>query len=264
MKNVLITGASGGMGLATARLLISQGYNVYGLDINEVQEFEHFHFYKTDITNEQSIINSFNKIQQNIDGLDAIIHFAGIYDLNSLIEMPEEDFKRIFDINVFGAYRINKIFLPLLNKGGKIVITTSELATLDPLPFTGIYAITKSALDKYAYSLRMEVQVLDYKVVVVRAGAVSTGLIDVSTEKLDKFTKTTTHYEYNAKRFKDIVNKVEAKTIKPEKIAILINKILNKKNPRYAYSINRNKGLVLLNLLPQRLQNKIIKRIISK
>ena len=80
--------------------------------------------------------------------------------LIALVEMSEERFSRIFDINLFGLYRLNKEFLPLLKKGSKIVITSSELAPLDPLPFTGIYAITKAAVEKYAYSLRMEMNLL--------------------------------------------------------------------------------------------------------
>ena len=64
----------------------------------------------------------------------------------------------------------------MLKNGSKILITTSELAPLDPLPFTGIYAVTKGALDKYAYSLRMELQLLGMRVSVLRAGAVDTGI----------------------------------------------------------------------------------------
>ena len=209
MKNVLITGVSGGMGKATALLFIKNGYNVYGLDINDIEEIDHLYFYKVDLTKEESILEVFNKINDLGIRFDLIIHQSGIYDLNSLIEIDEKDFIRIFDINLFAVYRINKIFLPLLNKGGKIIITTSELAPLDPLPFTGIYAISKVALEKYAYSLRMELQLLGYQVVVVRPGAVETQLLDVSTSKLDKFGKNTTHYNYNAKKFIDIVNKVE-------------------------------------------------------
>ena len=264
MKNVLITGVSGGMGYATLKELIKDGYEVYGLDIKPVDEFDHFHFYQTDITSEESIINSFDRIKEDAKSLDYIIHLAGIYDLNSLIEIEEKDFKRIFDINVNGVYRINKAFISILNKKGKIIITTSELAPLDPLPFTGIYAISKAALDKYAYSLRMELQLLDYQVVVIRPGAVKTELINVSTDKLEKFNKSTTHYSYNAKRFKEIVDKVEAKTIPPEKIAKLIKKILPKKKAKYVYNINRNPLLRMLNILPRRLQNHIIKRVIQK
>ena len=106
--------------------------------------------------------------------------------------MEEKDYLSTFDVNVFGAYRINKTFLPLLKKGSRIVITTSELAPLDPLPFTGVYAITKSALEKYAYSLRMELQLLDIDVVVLRPGAVKTSMLGDSTTALDKFCKKTT------------------------------------------------------------------------
>lgn len=263
MKVALITGVSGGMGLYTAKELINKGYEVYGLDIKPIEELEHLHFYPTDIRKEESIIASFNRIKEEGVSFDYIIHLAGIYSLNSLVEMPEADYERIFDINVNGVYRINKIFLPLLNKGGKIFIITSELAALDPLPFTGIYGITKVTLDNYAYSLRMELQLLGYQVVVIRPGAVSTDLLDNSTRELDKFTKNTKLYSYNASKFKEIVDKVESKKIHPQKIAELIYKITTKKKPRYVYNINRNPGLILLSSLPKRLQNYIIKKILT-
>ena len=139
---------------------------------------------------------------------------------------------------------------------------SSELAPLDPLPFTGIYAITKSTVEKYAYSLRMELQLLDKQVIVIRPGAVNTSLLDVSTTKLDKFTNETELYKYNAKKFKEIVDEVEARKVSTDKIASLTYKILNKKKPKYVYKINRNKLLLLLNILPQRMQNYIIKRIL--
>ena len=263
MKNALITGVSGGMGFVTAKELISQGYEVYGLDVHVVDEFDHFHFYQTDLRSESSVFATFQRIKMLGVGIDFIIHLAGIYSLNSLVEMSEQDYQRIYDINVNGVYRVNKIFLPILNKDGKIIITTSELADLDPLPFTGIYGITKAALDKYAYSLRMELQLLGYQVVVIRPGAVSTGLLDTSTKELDKFTENTTLYSYNAKKFKEIVDKVESRKIPPEKIAKLIHKITTKRKPRYVYSINRNVGLILLSALPKRLQNYIIKKILT-
>lgn len=62
----------------------------------------------------------------------------------------------------------------MLANGGRIVITSSELAPLDPLPFTGLYAITKSAVEKYAYSLRMELSLHGISVSVIRPGAVNT------------------------------------------------------------------------------------------
>ena len=123
----------------------------------------------------------FAQISSQISGFYAIIHLAGIYIMDSLVEMTEQRFTRIFDINVFGIYRINKIFLPLLSKGSRILITSSEVAPLDPLPFNGIYSITKSTIEKYAYSLRMELNLLGIKVSVLRPGEVKTKLINKST-----------------------------------------------------------------------------------
>ena len=143
-------------------------------------------------------------------------------------EIDEEKFLRAFDVNVFGAYRINKYFLPLL-KNGRIVIVTSELAPLEPLPFTGIYAVTKSTLDKYAYSLRMELQLLGIKVSVLRPGAVETKLLEDSTTELDKFCESTQLYSCNAERFKRIVDSVEARSVKPEKIDKKMLKIISAK-----------------------------------
>ena len=91
--------------------------------------------------------------------------------LDSLFEIETKNFERIFNINLKGVFLINKIFKPLLLSGSKIIITTSELAPLDPLPFTGIYAISKASLDKYAYSLRMEAQLLNISISVIRAGS---------------------------------------------------------------------------------------------
>ena len=263
MKYIVLTGSCGGMGLATVKKLVANGYYVFGLDINEnKEEINNFRYIKTDLRNLDSLSNAFNEIKKVTKEIDAIISMAGIYDLNSLIEMSEEDFIRIFDINVFAIYRVNKAFTPLLKEKGKVIIVSSELAPLDPLPFTGIYGITKSTIEKYAYSLRMELQLLNKQVVVIRPGAVDTSLLDVSTIKMNKFTESTELYKYNATRFQDVVNKVEAKKISVDKIADLTFKILNKKNPKYVYKINRNKGLLLLNILPKRLQNYIIKRIL--
>ena len=264
MSNVIITGCSGGMGLATSKELIKQGYEVFGLDIKETEPFDHFHFFKTDLTKSEEIDKAFKIIKEQVEDIDAIINMAGITDMNSLIEMPEKDFIRIFNINLFGMYRINKTFVPLLKEKGKIFITSSELAPLDPLPFNGIYAITKSAVEKYAYSLRMELQLLGYQVVVIRPGAVDTDLINVSNIQIERFVNENTNYKEISKKFKQIVDSVEARKIPPERIAQLVKKVIKKKNPKYIYKINRNPLLMMMNILPKRWQNKIIKRVLTK
>ena len=262
MKNILITGAFGGMGSATVGAFSKAGWRVFALDKKVGAAEENIIPIEVDITSEDSVRAAMHSVRGYTDSLDAIVHFAGIYMLDSLVEMRETSFRRIVDVNLYGAFLINKIFLPLLCKGSRILITTSELAPLDPLPFTGIYAVTKSALDKYAYSLRMELQLLGISVSVLRAGAVDTGMLGVSTSALDVFCEKTELYSCNAERFKKIVESVEARCVPPEKIAEKTLKILKKRKPSFAYSINRNPLLLLLNVLPKRMQLWVIKLVL--
>ena len=263
MKYIVLSGVSGGMGLATAKELTKNGYYVFGLDIKEPSEtIENLQFIKTNLREVESINNAFNEAKKVTNELEAIISMAGVYDLNSLIEISEEDFLRIFDINVFAIYRLNKAFVPLLKEKGKVIMVSSELAPLDPLPFTGLYGITKSTIEKYAYSLRMELQLLNKQVIVMRPGAVNTSLLDVSTSRIDRFSKETELYKYNADKFQKITSSVENRKIPAEKIGKLTVKILKKKKPKYLYKINRNFLLLLLNAMPQRFQNWVIKKIL--
>ena len=263
MKDVVITGAYGGMGRAAAIMLRDSGYRVFAIDRRVETEEEGIVPIEADVTSESSVIAAFQNVKRYTESLYAVIHFAGIYMLDSLVEMSEEEFRCIFDVNLLGAFHVNKAALPYLSSGSKIIITTSELAPLDPLPFTGIYAVTKAALDKYAYSLRMELQLLGISVSVLRAGAVETGMLGASTAALDRFVRETKLYSCNADRFKKIVDGVEARRIAPQKIAKKVTRVLAKRNPRFAYAINRNPLLLLLNVLPKRMQLWIIRLILK-
>jgi NAD(P)-dependent dehydrogenase (short-subunit alcohol dehydrogenase family) len=144
---VLVTGAGGGMGRKIAELLAENGYFVFALDRKKAEAGENIMPVEADVTDEESVRAAFCKVSEFTRELSAIVHFVGIYTLDSLMEMENESFERIFRVNTIGAHLVNRAFLPLLKSGSRIIITTSELAPLDPLPFTGIYAVTKSALD---------------------------------------------------------------------------------------------------------------------
>ena len=145
MKYALITGGSSGMGLATALHLADNGYTVFSCDINLTSEQnKNIIQIKTDITSLESVENAYKEVMKVTNKLDAVINFAGIISMNSLIEISEEDFIKVFNTNLFGTYRVNKTFFPLVQKGnGKIIITTSELVENKVLPFNAIYAISK-------------------------------------------------------------------------------------------------------------------------
>ena len=261
MKTVLLTGAAGGMGYATAERLQKRGWQVIGLDIAPTCDLPDY--YPCDLTKEEEVRSVFASVAEKYGRLDAILHFAGIYRMGSLVEIEEERLLSIFNVNLFGAYRVNKTFLPLLGKGSRILITTSELAPLWPLPFTGIYGITKAALERYAFSLAMELNLLGIGVCVLRPGAVKTPLLDITTGEIEALCEGTRLYRANTRRFKKITDSVKGRNISPEAVAARAERILSARRPRFLYSMNRNPLLILLSLLPKRLQLFVIKAILK-
>lgn len=275
MEYILVTGARGGMGKAVVRTLAARGFGVFALDRTPAADTEDTAETKMtsgsgvviplvcDVTSEESVLSAAEKVKETTDRLFAVLHYAGMYLLDSLVEMDTPTFEKIFRVNVFGAYLIDRVFLPFLHPGSRILITTSELAPLDPLPFTGIYGVTKTALDRYAFALAMELQLLGITVSVLRAGAVRTGMLGASTDALSAFCEGTKLYTCNAARFRRIVDRVETRCVPPEKVAEKTVAILGKRRPAFAYSLNRNPWLRLLHLLPDRLQLSVIRRVLK-
>ena len=265
MKNVLITGGASGMGRATALKLAKNGYHVFSLDIKEnVENVENITQLVVDVTNMQSVKGAYDYVCKQTDKLDAVINFAGIIMMNSLIEISEEDFIKIFNVNVFGTFRINKTFFPLVKNGnGKIINTTSELAPNKILPFNAIYAISKKSLDAYSQGLTMELGLLGIPVITLRPGAVETPIIKDSNKEMEALNQNTELYKNTITRFKDIVDKEQGSAVPPEKIASLVYKILNRKKPKHIYSKNISKKLKLLNLISTKTQLKIFKMMLK-
>lgn len=275
MEYILVTGARGGMGKAVVRALAARGFGVLALDRTPAADTDDTAETKMtsgsgiviplvcDVTSEESVLSAAEKVKETTDRLFAVLHYAGMYLLDSLVEMDTPTFEKIFRINVFGAYLIDRVFLPFLHTGSRILITTSELAPLDPLPFTGIYGVTKTALDRYAFALAMELQLLGITVSVLRAGAVRTGMLGASTDALSSFCEGTKLYTCNAARFRRIVDRVETRCVPPEKVAEKTVAILGKRRPAFAYSLNRNPWLRLLHLLPDHLQLSVVRRVLK-
>ncbi|MBQ3880486.1 MAG: SDR family NAD(P)-dependent oxidoreductase [Oscillospiraceae bacterium] len=263
MKTAVVTGASGGMGSAAVRALLREGYTVYGLDLRENAQTPGLHFIRTDLTSPESVESACREIGEAAGKIDCLVHMAGIYKLDSLIELPEEDFVRMFEVNLFSVYRVNRAFFPYLAPGARIVITSSELAPLSPLPFTGLYAVTKTAVEKYADALAMELQLLGHPVILLRPGAVDTAFLDVSTQALARFCENTQLYACNAERFKAIVDRVEARKIPPERIAGLVVRALNARHPKCVYKINCNPLLLLFEIFPKKAQRAVIRQILK-
>ena len=264
MKTILLIGAGGGMGRACAKRLTEEGDRVIGLDRAGTNVPDGVALLEADVTDADALGAAYEAIRANTDALDAIVYLAGVYDMDSLVEIDEARLQRIFDVNVFGAYRAIRTFFPLLKRGSRVVLVTSELAPLDPLPFTGLYGITKGTLEGYAFSLAMELQLLSIAVSVIRPGAVETPLLDQSVSRIGTFAENTKLYPGQAKRFLSVTQKVESKSVPPEAVAKKLIKVLSKKRPRYLYTLNRNPLLLLFGALPKQWQLTIIKRYLGK
>ena len=254
MKTVLLIGAGGGMGSACARMFRERGDRMFAVDRPGMELEKGVVPLFADLTDPQQIEAAFDAVKTQTDAIDAIVYAAGVYDADSLAEIDEKRLRRIFEINVFGAYRVIRTFLPLMHAGSRVVLVTSELADLDPLPFTGLYGITKSTLDRFAFSLAMELQLLDMRVSVIRPGAVETPLLSGSVKSIESFTARTKLYPDVAEKFLRVTNAVEAKAVPAQTVANKVRKVLNSRHPRFAYSLNRNPLLRLYGILPKRLK----------
>ena len=262
IKRALITGVSSGIGRAVADKLISMGSEVYGLDVAETAEKEGLRFFRCDITDEALVERLKEQLVSERVVFDTIVNVAGVHMMTSLVEGDYSKMKRLIDINLCGVMLVNRAFHSLLERDGRILIVTSEVAGLDPLPFNGLYTVSKTALDSYAQALRQELNLIGQKVITVRPGAIETPLARESIGATEALAAGTKLYTKGASRFSSIAKKFMGKPISPEKLAAFITKILFRSHPKLTYSMHNNPGLVLLGILPLRLQCFIIKMLL--
>ncbi|MBR2341737.1 MAG: SDR family NAD(P)-dependent oxidoreductase [Clostridia bacterium] len=261
---VLITGASGGIGYAVTEYFAKNGIGVYALDVRK-REFssDNIQFFPLDISKPEEIEKAAARFCEAGIKFDAIINIAGIFTIDSFIEVPPETLQKLFDVNFFGTVFVNKYFYPLLKENGRIIVTTSEVAPLDPMPFNAIYNASKTALESYTQGLRQELNLLGQKVITVRPGAFNTNLAQGSLEKTKELTDKTVLYKAQSKKFYALVKSFMGKPLPPEKIAPTYYRALTAKHPKLIYKKHLNPLLLLMNILPKRLQCFAVKTIIK-
>ena len=262
MQYVLITGASSGIGKSLKDIFLQNNYHVIALDIKEIDPQDNLDSFICDITNKESIQNVKNTLDKQNIKLDYIINVAGIHMMASLVESPLEQMQRLININLNGTMSVNRIFHSLLKEKGRIIIITSEVASFDPMPFNGLYNVSKTALDTYAQALRQELNLINQKVITFRPGAVKTPLCDSSLTGTQNLVDSTILYKKQAGKFLKLVTMFMGKPLSPTKMAKFIYKKSIKKHPKLIYKKHQNIGLVLLSILPKRWQCAIIKGIL--
>ncbi len=261
--NIFITGAAGGLGRAAADFFAAHGAQVYACDLREIPEHGGIRSFQADITKESDLLAVRERLLQENVRLDCIANIAGMHLMDSFLEIGEERLRRIVNVNLLGAVRVNKILFPLLNPGGKIIVVTSEVAPLGPLPFNSVYSVTKTALDSYAQALRQEAGLLGVKVVTVRPGAFRTPLEGGSIPAMREMSAHSRYFGGQADRFERIMTRFTGRPAEPERLAALLLRIAHSKHPRCVYTIHANVLLRLLGSLPPGAQARIVRRLIG-
>jgi len=176
-KAVLITGASTGIGRATAEKLAAGGYFVYAgarkaRDIEALNRIDNIMAVRLDVTVQKDIDAAVELIRAEGRGLWGVVNNAGINLIDPLIEADESDLKFLFDVNVHGVFRITKAFAPMvIESRGRIVNISSISGVLSGgLYGYGMYSMSKHAVEAYTDQLAFEMAPLDVKVSAIEPG----------------------------------------------------------------------------------------------
>jgi len=176
----VITGASSGIGQATALMMLEKGFKVYDLSRREIVQTGVTHIF-CDVTKRETIDEAIQQIQAAEGRIDVLILCAGMGVAGSIEFTKEEEMQRQFDVNAYGPIRVVQAALPLMrtqakgkNERGRIVFVSS-MAAVFSIPFQAMYSATKSALNAFAFALKNELKAYDITVSCVLPGNVNTG-----------------------------------------------------------------------------------------
>lgn len=183
MKSALVTGAGTGLGLVTARMLSQQGWKVYatlleGQSPDPIREAGCTPIV-VDISDRTSVQVAYDTISQDIgdEGLAALVNVAGVASIaGGVIEgVSEERIRALFDVNVFGTLWMIQTFLPLLRKYGPArIVNVASSGVRTPTAFSGIYAISKYAMEGITNALRYEMPIFGIQATSIEPGAMET------------------------------------------------------------------------------------------
>lgn len=258
---VVISGASGGIGLAAANLFYEKGYTVYGLN-RTTCDSDKIHYIVTDVTLPQSVENALTEIWTKEQRIDVLVNNAGFGIAGSIEFTRLEEAKKQLDVNFFGTFNCIKAVLPYMRaqKNGCILNVSSVAAVLS-IPFQGFYSVSKASVNSLTLALANEVRSCGIRVSALMPGDVRTGFTAVREKNMDgsqiypameHSIATMEHDEQNG--------------MKPEYIAKLIYKIVCKKRPKplYTSGIQYQLFVVIAKILPVRLVNGLVGLIYAK
>lgn len=192
MKKVaLITGASSGMGKSTAHLLHNEGYIVFGAArrLGEMSDLKAkgMNVIALDLLDDKSMVEAVNTILRQEGRIDILINNAGYGSYGAVEDVPLEEARRQFEVNLFGMARLTQLVLPAMReqKSGRIV-NISSMGGKIYTPLGAWYHATKHAVEGWSDCLRLELKQFGIDVVVVEPGGIKTPWGAIAVDNLQK------------------------------------------------------------------------------
>ncbi|MFI9586445.1 oxidoreductase [Streptomyces sp. NPDC052236] len=182
---VLVTGASSGIGRATAFALVEAGFDVVGTsrDTSRVTPLDGVTFLDLDVASDKSVTAAVQQVVDRFGRIDVLVNNAGIGLTGAAEENSVAQAQGVFDINVFGVMRTVKEVLPHMRaRGSGRIINLSSIFGLIPAPYLAVYAASKHAVEGYSESLDHEVREHGVRVLLVEPGGTNTGFEANSTQ----------------------------------------------------------------------------------
>lgn len=265
-KVALVTGASSGIGKATAKKLLEDGLTVYvaARRVEKMQDLEELGAIaiKMDITVEEDIQNLVSTIKENHGGVDVLVNNAGYAIYGAVEDTTIEDAKHQFDVNIFGLARLTQLLLPYMReqKSGKI-INMSSMGGKIYTPLGAWYHATKHALEGWSDCLRLELAQYGVDVVIIEPGIIETEFGDVMSGPMMERSGDTAYSEL-AKS----MSRASEESYKkgngspPSVIADVVSKAVASNKPKTRYAAGKMAKLMIFlrKILGDRLFDKAV------
>ncbi len=276
-KTAVVTGSSTGIGRATARMLKADGWRVLGTvrkqpDADALQE-EGIEPLMMDAADTASVARAADQVRTRCrDGLGALVNNAGIGLTGAMEDFQRDDFRRQFEINVFGMQEFTNLLLPafLDQRRGRIVYMSSILGKV-AIPFTGLYAASKFAMEGMADALRVELTGTGVAVSIVEPGPIEsefrrTAVREALSSVLERDSRFSAVYDREIRRREDAPQSEKAFMLPPEAVARKVRHALTSPRPRIRYPVTvpAHAGVFLKRVLPDRVVDAILARPVKK
>ena len=275
MRSVVITGASTGIGWATAKLLLDRGFRVFGsvrkpADADRLKsEFgQNFTPLLFDVTDEAAVLAAAREVRSVLGGetLAGLVNNAGIAVAGPVLELAADEFRRQMDVNVIGPIISTQAFGPLLGfdpslKGPKgRIVMISSVAGKSGNPLTAAYAASKHAIEGLSESLRREMMLFGIDVIIIAPGPVKTPIWS-KAEEVDIFAYKNSPFFPALEKIRKFMLQLGETGLPAEKIAERIADVLTSAHPKVRYQITPDpmRRLVMA-MLPKRMVDRIIAR----